>query len=151
MTREQNYACSAIAKHFRLAKKYITNIAIESFKKMGVLESPRMFLAVMPEFEELRIHTTKNTLNIGAMPFIKMVKKSPLYSDFKEMECAELSDVLCFFSGGKLMCMHRKIDYCGIGGVFVRDGDDKGNNSGFVFEPFEHYLKEKYHIAFTED
>jgi hypothetical protein len=80
------------------------------------------------------------------MLYINSFKKSAIYSDFIEMENSELSDVLCFFSGGKLMCVYRDEIYDGVGGIFMKDADSSYNKHGIVIEPFEHYLKNKYEV-----
>jgi len=145
MTKEQVSICAAIAKHFQVKRTDVTAQIKSYLTEAGLPEEYPSFEVQFGVYGHLRLQSTKNTIPLSLMMFIAPFKKSPLYADFKEMEENELSDVLCFFSGGKLMCVYRDEVYDGVGGIYLKDPDSNYKH-GIVIEPFEHYLKNKYEI-----
>jgi hypothetical protein len=146
MTKEQISICAAIAKHFQVKRPDVIAKVKSYLAETGLPAEYPNFEIEFGVYGHLRLQATKNTIRLGMMLYINSFKKSAIYSDFIEMENSELSDVLCFFSGGKLMCVYRDEIYDGVGGIFMKDADSSYNKHGIVIEPFEHYLKNKYEV-----
>ena len=145
MTKEQVSVCIAAAKHFGVKKQEVINQVKKYWSDIGIVDYCPTVEIEFGVYGHLRIRVSKNTLRLGLMLYSKYFKKSSLYTDFVEMEDSELSDVLCFFSGGKLMCVYRATEYSGMGGIFIRDNEST-YVKGFVIEPFEHYLENHYKV-----
>lgn len=146
MTKEQVSICAAIAKHFQVKRTEVVSQVKSYLTEAGLPQEYPCFEVEFGVYGQLRIQATKSTIPLSLMMFIAYFKKSSLYESFREMEENQLSDVLCFFSGGKLMCVYRDEVYNGVGGIFLKDSESK-SGSGIVIEPFDHYLKNKYEVA----
>lgn len=145
MTSEQVGICSAVSKHFKIAKKVIAAQAEEYFADM---RGNHPVLSLDLAGTKLSIGVSKNTLRVGEMLFFKYLEKSKLYEDLLNLFTNSGAEAIVFFSGSFeqkiLMTLSEEPFYTGVGGIFIRKNIDSA--LGYAIEPIANYLQRKYPI-----
>lgn len=135
MTREQVGLCKALGTHFGVKHATVIGQAKEYLAQYDGEEHPVIELST--EDWRLRLGATKHSLVVGKMLFLKLLRKSDLYADFRDQELNEQVAATLFYSGGALMCIYSADTYAGLGGIYV----GASSTEGVVIEPFKHYLQ----------
>ena len=148
MTTEQNGVAAALARHYKIKKQ----LAQEEVKAGTEDEKSPITTLNLNKFNDnhsrtLVIGSTRATISLGKAVFFKTFSKTDFYSEVVNLLKNYSADVVVFYSGGQLMCVSLGDFYEGLGGVFVKkDMDEK---TGYVIEPFTHYL-EYFHPVYVD-